>query len=130
MAEVDPEDDSIERFVVYHYRYDPQRSERRNVVVAAYDDAGEFEARVDHENARLRGRAARGERIDPREHISGTVLPPGYARLAARARLVRRANVRGVAPGRRLDRLELPDSVAVLRPVTEQDDPDAASRER
>jgi hypothetical protein len=37
MARVDPEDDTIWRFIACHYRYDPQRQERRHVVVAAFD---------------------------------------------------------------------------------------------
>jgi hypothetical protein len=35
MARVDPEDDSIERFIVRRYRYDSQRRERRHVVAVA-----------------------------------------------------------------------------------------------
>src|SRR5271166_5524637 len=35
---VDPDDDSICRWVVSHFRYDPARNERRNVVVAAFDN--------------------------------------------------------------------------------------------
>ena len=38
MSEVDSEDDTIWRWVIHHYRFDPTRSERRNVVVAAYDN--------------------------------------------------------------------------------------------
>ena len=35
VGEVDAEDDTIERFVVCHYRYDAQRSERRHVAALA-----------------------------------------------------------------------------------------------
>ena len=34
MSEVDPNDDSIWRWVLKHYRFDPERGERRRVVVA------------------------------------------------------------------------------------------------
>lgn len=41
--EVDPGDDSICRWVLHRYRFDPERRQRRNVVVAAYDNEAEFE---------------------------------------------------------------------------------------
>lgn len=41
---VDPDDDSVWRWVLQHYRLDPQRKQRRNVIVAAYDNAAEFDA--------------------------------------------------------------------------------------
>ena len=37
VAEVDPDEDTIARWVVAHYRYDADRRERRHVVVAAFD---------------------------------------------------------------------------------------------
>ena len=47
VARVDPGDDSIERFIVRHYRYDPQRRERRHVVVAVFGNEREFQACVE-----------------------------------------------------------------------------------
>ena len=47
MAEVDPEDDSIRRFIVRHYQYDPRRHERRHVVIAAFDNEREMWARME-----------------------------------------------------------------------------------
>ncbi len=47
MARVDPDDDSIRRFVIYRYAYDPVRRERRHQLVAAYDDVAEFERELD-----------------------------------------------------------------------------------
>ena len=35
MAQVDPQDDSIERFIVRHYRYGPQWHERRHVAASS-----------------------------------------------------------------------------------------------
>lgn len=37
MALVDSDDDTLDRFVVWHYGYDAVRHERRNVVVTAFD---------------------------------------------------------------------------------------------
>lgn len=34
VSEVDPKDDAIERWLVMELRYDPDRRERRNVVIA------------------------------------------------------------------------------------------------
>jgi hypothetical protein len=81
VPEVEPDDDDVQRYIVYHYRYDDERHERRNVVVAAYDNESEFLARIDALNDELRARAARGEG-DPRETVSGAVLGPGYRRQA------------------------------------------------
>jgi hypothetical protein len=44
MARVDPDDDSRRRYIVKHYRYDPERRERRHVVVAAFDSRREYKA--------------------------------------------------------------------------------------
>lgn len=60
MAQVDPEDDSILRFIVRHYRYDPQRRERRHVVVAAFDNEAEYQARLQSEAAEIQRRRTTG----------------------------------------------------------------------
>jgi len=77
VVKVDPDDDSICRWVVWHYRYDPDRRERRNVVVAAFDNAHEFLVDVEKRAARLRMRKERGDDIDPIERISGQIYQPG-----------------------------------------------------
>ena len=79
MPEVDPDDDDALRYVVYHYRYDDERHERRNMVVAAYDNESEFMGRIEALREELRARAARGEG-DPRDTVSGKVLVRGYHR--------------------------------------------------
>lgn len=79
MAEVDPDDDDILRYVVRHYRYDPERHERRHVVVAAFDNDAEFRAQIDALGTDLRRRKENAE-ADPREWISGVVLEPGHRR--------------------------------------------------
>jgi hypothetical protein len=42
VAAVDPDDDDIQRYVVYRYAYDPGRHERRHQVVAAFDNQAEY----------------------------------------------------------------------------------------
>jgi hypothetical protein len=114
MASVDPGDDSIERFIVRHYRYDPQRRERRHVVVAVFDNEREFLACIDRVRAEIERRREAGELVDRREHASGVVHEPGYLRRAANGHLVTRA-VRQGAVGRWIEELELPSNVSFVR---------------
>ncbi len=114
-AEVNPGDDSICRYVVSHYRYDPSRRERRNVVVAAFDNAAEYEACIHREAQALSDRKAAGEVTDRREHISGTVHSAGHRWRQQNARMLHRALRRGVIPPN-LDNLELPSNVGIMRP--------------
>ena len=74
MARVDPDEDSICRWVVWRYRYDPDRRERRNVVVAAFDNAREFHADIEKRVAQLRVCKERGEDVDPTERVFGQML--------------------------------------------------------
>jgi hypothetical protein len=114
MAAVDPDDDSIRRYVVRHYRYDPDRHERRHVVVAAFDRQSEFKAYLEATAATLGARRENGEDVDPREHVSGVVYEPGYHRLQANGRLLRRAIDRGAVPSNWRD-LDLPPNVSIIR---------------
>jgi hypothetical protein len=114
VARVDPADDDVERFVVRHYRYDPQRRERRHVVVAAFDNEPEFHACMDTVQDGIKARRARGEPVDPGEHASGVVQQPGYLRRAANGHLLRRAIRHGVA-GPWIAELELPSNMSVAR---------------
>ncbi len=97
MARVDPEDDSIERFIVRHYRYDPSRRERRHVVVAAFDSEQEYHACVDRVQAEIKVRRERGEPVEPGEHASGIVHESGYLRRSANGHLLSRAIRHGAA---------------------------------
>ncbi len=113
MGRVEPEDDSIRRFIVRHYRYDPARRERRHVVVAAFDNEPEFLACAERIRAEIAQRREREERADPREHASGVVCEPGYLRRAANGHLLRRAFKHGVA-GLQFEELELPLNMSCL----------------
>ena len=114
VARVDPGDDSIARFIVRHYRYDPERRERRHVVVAAFDNEREFVVRMASAQAEISRRREAGEPVDPSEHASGVVHEPGYLRRAAQGHLLRRAISHG-AVGPWIDDLELPSSMSVAR---------------
>ncbi|MGH3300475.1 MAG: hypothetical protein ACRDOK_02135 [Streptosporangiaceae bacterium] len=114
MARVDPDDDSIERFIVRHYRYDPQRRERRHVLVAAFDNEREYLACMESVQAEIRRRRDHGEPVDPSEHASGIVHEPGHLRRAANGHLLTRA-IRHGATGRWIEELELPANMSVVR---------------
>ena len=75
MPVVDSDDDSVWRWVLQHYRFDPQRRQRRNVTVAAYDNAAEWEAALSAHDRRIRVEIDAGNR-DPRERVSGVAWPP------------------------------------------------------
>ena len=47
VAELDPDDDTLLRYVVWRYSYDPARHERCHQVVASPDNEAEFNALVD-----------------------------------------------------------------------------------
>lgn len=109
---MDPDDDSIRRFVVSHYRYDPNRHERRHVIVAAFDTKREFKACMGEVDAEIRARQEHGDPVEPNEHVMGVELEPGYRRKQQQARLVERALKHGVLPAE-LDKM--PRNFALLR---------------
>lgn len=124
VAQVDPRDDKIERFVVHRYAYDPARHERRHMVTAAFDNSAEFEAAIEAETTELRRRRQSGEDVDPQEQISGTVWEPGYHRQHRAGRLAEHAIEHGASPDEKTwNRLtnDLPSNMAVMRFESEPD---------
>lgn len=113
MVQVDPGNDEIQRFVVRHYRFDPERNERRHVVVAAYDNEREFGEHVNRLNTDLVRQRQAGEVLDAQEHVSGVVLEPRHRELSQNGRLLRRAAEHGSVP-RDLLRIPLPRHVSLF----------------
>ena len=74
---MDPDDDSVDRWIVWHHQYDEHRRQRRNLAVAAYDDAAEFEERFRLEREQLSARQSAGE-AESVEHISGSCKRAGH----------------------------------------------------
>ncbi len=95
---MDVEDDTIRRYVLWHYRYDPQRHERRNVVLAAFDDERVFMSCLQRLQAEISRRRDAREGVDPREHRSGGVDEPDQLWRAAYGHLIRRMMEHGVDP--------------------------------
>ena len=91
MAQVDPDDDDQRRYVVFHHRYDPDRRERRPVLVTAFDDPVEFEDFLQRYHADLQPRIRDGQ-ADRREHLSGVVREPGDQRRARQQRMASRSH--------------------------------------
>ena len=115
MARVDVEDDNIRRFVVHHYRCDPERRERRNVVVAAFDNEDEFIELINSIEADITQRVAAGAFVDKNEHASGMCLEPGHSRAAARGRFIVNSLRHGVTPGPWLSGVEPPSNSWVMQ---------------
>jgi hypothetical protein len=79
---VDPDDDSLGRDVVWHFRYDAVRDERRNVVVAAFDNEQEFLAEFKRRAGRLKELQARGRPKSESTSVAcgnPPATPPGKA---------------------------------------------------
>jgi len=66
VAEVNPDDDSIDRWVLWHYRYDLDRRQRRNVVIAAFDNAEELTRKADEDPWRFEISSDEASRIGAR----------------------------------------------------------------
>ena len=77
MPQVDPDDDSIGRITLRHYRYDPERRERRHVDIATFDNEREFLQEFGRAHYELEDRKRQGA-ADPREHFTGLTKEPGY----------------------------------------------------
>jgi hypothetical protein len=126
MSEVDPDDDTIWRAVIHHYRFDPARNQRRNVCVAAYDDESEFRSQLDQYTEVIRSEIAAGTRSS-REWVSGMALEPGHLATQARGHNVRRAIERGVNPEPLLRNGPPPLNMALLS-FHDEDSPPAETR--
>lgn len=73
---MDVEDDTIRRYVLWHHRYDPQRHERRNVVLGAFDDERELMSCLQRLQAEI------SRRRDARD---GSTRDPGSTRVTCPA---------------------------------------------
>ncbi len=110
MPSVDPDDDSIRRWVLRHYTYDPDRRERRHVTLGAFDTEREFKAAFNRAQQDLAAREDDGG--DRREYISGSALNPGDRARARVGRFVRRSLEHGVDPWTSVTDEGLPHNVA------------------
>ncbi len=85
IAKVGPDDDTINRFVIFHYRFDPERNQRRQVAVTAFDNAEEGMAELERLSIELAQERAAGLAED-REWMSGKMKEPGYRERMRRLR--------------------------------------------
>lgn len=114
MARIDADNDDLLRYVVRRYAYDPQRRERGQQIVAAFDNEREWGAFLDQAAAQLGQDRAAGLVTDPRDHYTGLVLEPGCQRRQQNGRLIRRAIERGADISAFLAHLDLPSNMAII----------------
>ena len=76
MAEVDPDDKSRRRWVIYWYRFDPAIDDYRNFVYVAYDTRREFKREFEWLQAELEHLKVINQ-AETVEGVSGVVLPAG-----------------------------------------------------
>jgi hypothetical protein len=126
VARVDPGDDGIRRFVVHHYRYDPERRERRDVVVAAFDNRREFDACLRSIQADLDRRRSAGEPVEGNEHAAGRIYEPGHLRRADTGHFLRRMIEHDVDPRPWIQQEDLPRNMAVYGPGWSTKRPEAS----
>lgn len=113
MVPVDPEDDSIDRWVISHYRFDPVRRQRRHVAVAAFDDEAEFTADLARRSTELTAQIAAGT-ASAGEHLTGMRREAGSRAAAARGHRMRRAFEHGVSAERLVAEGPLPPNMSFL----------------
>jgi len=121
MPAIDPDDDTARRWVIHHFRFDPERNQRRYVFVAAFDNEREYRAAIVRASDEVTAEIAAGTR-DPRENISGLVMEPGHLAAAARGHKIRRAMEHGVIPAGLLSAGPLPTNMSVIQVLDEQAD--------
>lgn len=84
------------------------------MVVAAFDNEGEFLELLKSIEADIKERSATGALVDKSEHASGTCLEPGHSQAAANGRFITRSLRHGVSPGPWLTEAEPPSNMWVM----------------
>jgi hypothetical protein len=98
VAKVDPDDDSVGRYIVRRYAYDAARHERRHQTIVAFDDRMEFEAYIHDANARRRALQAADRDVDSLEYYSGVFKHAGEDRHQRLRRIAQAAIAHGAQP--------------------------------
>ena len=86
---VESADDSIRRFVVHLYSYDPERHERRYIEIGSFDNEAEAMRCLGETQMSLMSRQERGE-ADQRDNVSMVVKEPGVDARNRRRRIEER----------------------------------------
>jgi hypothetical protein len=89
MGFIDANDDTKGRWIVYHYRYDPERRERRHVIVACFDKKKDW-LRFFDQTAKLLQEEKEAGTAESKEWISGSKRPAGHDRALREFREARR----------------------------------------
>jgi hypothetical protein len=87
---VDSSDDTVRRFVVNLYTYDPQRRERTDVEIASFDNEAEGMRCLGDAYLDLKSRQASGD-ADPRDRLSMVIKDPGVDERSRQRRIDERS---------------------------------------
>jgi hypothetical protein len=90
MAQVDINDDNIDKFIVWHYRFDPSTSHFRKIPLAAFSSSREAKKLFKFESKALEKRKSAGL-ADKREYISSDQQLHGHKKRAREIRIFRKS---------------------------------------
>ena len=82
-------DDTVWRFVVHLYTYDPERRERRPVEVGSFDNRAEAMRCFGETHMAVMSRRATGD-ADPRDHVTMVTKEPGVDQRSRQRRIDQR----------------------------------------
>jgi hypothetical protein len=86
MTQVDIDDDSITRYIVWHYRFDNETRHYKKIPIAAFSKPREAKKIFNQESDRLRKRKESGL-ADEREYISSDQKTAGHKGRARELRM-------------------------------------------
>ena len=89
MTQVDIDDDSITRYVVWHYRFDSETCHFKRIPVAAFSTSREAKRLFNQESDQLRKRKESGV-ADDREYVSLDQMTAGHKIRAREIRMLLR----------------------------------------
>ena len=87
MTQIDPEDDNLDRFIVWHYHFIEEHGERKLEAVCAFTTRSEADREFGDRSAQLLERQAAGL-ADPREYVTFSFRRRGYKEDVRNSRLV------------------------------------------
>jgi hypothetical protein len=95
VGQIDVNDDSVIRYVLKHYKFDPSRNEYRHVVIGVFSKKREFKKLLKIAKKELESKTGDQYR---REYISGEVIFPGDLEKKRHSRFIKRLIAHGVSP--------------------------------
>lgn len=97
MSEIDISDDSLTRYVVKHYKFDPSTKHFIHLELMAFDNKKEFEMKISELGKSLKHLQDSHE-VTSKEYIYGAIYKPGHFDQTNQMHLVKRMIRHGVNP--------------------------------